>query len=62
MMMVLMKVLTRGGVPTTITIQMMIYMTEDEFSHLEVQLLSDDGNLYVHHDITLPDFPLSSCQ
>jgi periodic tryptophan protein 1 len=34
-------------------------MTEDEFSHLEVQLLSDDGNLYVHHDITLPDFPLS---
>ncbi len=28
------------------------------FSHLEVQLLSDDGNLFVHHDITLPDFPL----
>lgn len=36
-----------------------VAMTEDEFSHLEVQLLSDDGNLYVHHDITLPDFPLS---
>jgi len=38
----------------------LVAMTEDESSHLEVQLLSDDGNLYVHHDITLPDFPLSS--
>ncbi len=35
-----------------------VAMTEDEFSHLEVQLFSEDGNLYVHHDITLPDFPL----
>lgn len=33
-------------------------ITEDEFSHLEVQLLTDDGNLFVHHDIQLPDFPL----
>eukprot|EP01041_Mallomonas_annulata_P006606 gene6606-13372_t len=32
--------------------------TEDEFSHLEVHLYSDDGNLYTHHDITLKDFPL----
>ena len=34
-------------------------MTEDEFSHLEVQVFSEEGNLFVHHDITLPDFPLS---
>ena len=33
-------------------------LTEDEDSHLEVQLYSEDGNLYVHHDIYLPDFPL----
>lgn len=35
-----------------------VAITEDEYSHLEIQLLSDDGNLYVHHDIALPDFPL----
>lgn len=35
-----------------------VAMTEDEYSHLEIQLLSEDGNLYVHHDIALPDFPL----
>lgn len=33
-------------------------VTEDDFSHLEVHVLTDDGTLYVHHDITLPDFPL----
>lgn len=33
-------------------------VTEDEFSHIEVQVLSEDGSLYLHHDITLPDFPL----
>ncbi len=33
-------------------------ITEDEDSHLEVQLYSEDGNLYVHHDIYLPEFPL----
>jgi hypothetical protein len=33
-------------------------MTEDEYSHLEVHLVSEDGNMFVHHDITLPDFPL----
>ena len=33
-------------------------MTEDEYSHLEIHLLSEDGNLYVHHDISLPDFPI----
>lgn len=33
-------------------------ITEDEFSHLEVQLITEDGNLFVHHDIQLPDFPL----
>lgn len=38
---------------------LVVAMTEDEFSHLEVQLFSEEGNLYVHHDITLPDFPLS---
>ena len=35
-----------------------MYQSQDEFSHLEVQLFADDGNLFVHHDITLPDFPL----
>jgi periodic tryptophan protein 1 len=34
-------------------------VTEDDFSHLEVQIFTDDGNLFVHHDITLPEFPLS---
>jgi periodic tryptophan protein 1 len=38
---------------------LVVAMTEDEFSHLEVQVFSEDGNLFVHHDITLPDFPLS---
>ena len=37
---------------------LVVAITEDEFSHLEVQLFTDDGNLYCHHDITLPDFPL----
>ena len=35
-----------------------VAMTEDDYSHLEIQLFSADGNLYVHHDIALPDFPL----
>lgn len=33
-------------------------ITEDDYSHLEVHVLTQDGTLYVHHDITLPDFPL----
>jgi periodic tryptophan protein 1 len=33
-------------------------ITEDDFSHLEVQLFTDDGTLFVHHDINLPEFPL----
>ena len=37
---------------------LVVAMTEDEFSHLEVQLFSEDGNLYTHRDITLPEFPL----
>ena len=33
--------------------------TEDDFSCLEMQLYDEDtGSLYVHHDITLPAFPL----
>jgi periodic tryptophan protein 1 len=32
--------------------------TEDEFSSLEVQILTEDGSMFVHHDIALPDFPL----
>ncbi|CUA68510.1 putative WD repeat-containing protein C17D11,16 [Schizosaccharomyces pombe 972h-] [Rhizoctonia solani] len=33
--------------------------TEDEVSHLEVYIYNDaDENLYVHHDILLPSFPL----
>lgn len=37
---------------------LVVAMTEDEHSHLEVQLLADDGNMFVHHDVALPDFPL----
>jgi periodic tryptophan protein 1 len=37
---------------------LVVATTEDEFSHLEVQLLSEDGNMFVHHDIALPEFPL----
>lgn len=36
--------------------------TEDDISHLEVYLFDEseenDGNMYVHHDIMLPAFPL----
>jgi periodic tryptophan protein 1 len=36
--------------------------TEDDISHLEVYLYDEseenDGNMYVHHDIMLPAFPL----
>lgn len=33
--------------------------TEDDVSHLEVYIYEDDSaNLYVHHDILLPSFPL----
>jgi hypothetical protein len=38
---------------------LLLAMTEDEYSHLEVQVLTEDGGLYTHHDILLPDFPLS---
>lgn len=34
---------------------------EDDVSHLEVWILEDsesDSNMYVHHDIIIPDFPL----
>jgi periodic tryptophan protein 1 len=34
--------------------------TEDEYSSLEVHCFNtDDGSLYVHHDITLPTYPLA---
>jgi periodic tryptophan protein 1 len=34
--------------------------TEDEFSSLEVHCYNtEDGSLYVHHDITLPAFPIA---
>lgn len=32
--------------------------TEDEYSRLEIQVLTEEGTLFVHHDITLKDFPL----
>eukprot|EP00607_Mallomonas_marina_P007751 CAMPEP_0182417104 /NCGR_PEP_ID=MMETSP1167-20130531/1486_1 /TAXON_ID=2988 /ORGANISM="Mallomonas Sp, Strain CCMP3275" /LENGTH=588 /DNA_ID=CAMNT_0024590411 /DNA_START=169 /DNA_END=1935 /DNA_ORIENTATION=- len=38
---------------------LVIASTEDEYSHLEVHLYSEDGSFYTHHDITLKDFPLS---
>jgi periodic tryptophan protein 1 len=37
---------------------LLLAMTEDEYSHLEVQILTKEGSLYTHHDIILPDFPL----
>ena len=37
---------------------LVVAMTEDDYSHLEVQILTEEGNMYVHHDIALPDFPL----
>lgn len=35
-----------------------VAQTDDDDSHLEVQLYSEDGTLYVHHDIYLPEFPI----
>jgi periodic tryptophan protein 1 len=33
--------------------------TEDDISHLEVYIFEEnDDNLYVHHDVMLPAFPL----
>lgn len=33
--------------------------TDDEDSHIEVQLYNEEeGTLYIHHDIYLPEFPL----
>jgi periodic tryptophan protein 1 len=37
---------------------LVVAMTEDEHSHLEVQLLNEDGHMYIHHDVALPEFPL----
>jgi periodic tryptophan protein 1 len=37
---------------------LVVALTEDEYSHLEVQLIADDGTIFVHHDISLPEFPL----
>lgn len=33
-------------------------ITEEDYSHIEIQLLSNEGELFVHHDITLPEIPL----
>lgn len=38
---------------------MAVAMTEDDVSHVEIQVLTSEGSLYTHHDIMLPDFPLS---
>jgi periodic tryptophan protein 1 len=35
-----------------------VAMSDEEYSHLEVQLYAEDGTLFVHHDIILPDMPL----
>lgn len=37
---------------------LLLAMTEDDYSHLEVQVMTAEGSLYTHHDIILPDFPL----
>lgn len=37
---------------------LVVAMTEDDYSHLEIQVLSEEGSMFVHHDISLPDFPL----
>ncbi|KDO33628.1 hypothetical protein SPRG_01604 [Saprolegnia parasitica CBS 223.65] len=39
---------------------LMVATTEEDFSNLEVQVYEEEtGNLYVHHEINLPAFPLS---
>ncbi|OQR92254.1 periodic tryptophan protein [Achlya hypogyna] len=39
---------------------LMIATTEEDYSNLEIQVYEEDtGNLYVHHEINLPAFPLS---
>ncbi|RYH06345.1 hypothetical protein EON65_42995 [archaeon] len=42
--------------PTDVLIA--LAMTEDDYSHLEIQVMTEEGSLYTHHDILLPDFPL----
>ncbi|CCI40520.1 unnamed protein product [Albugo candida] len=40
-------------------IVILVANTEDDFSNLEVQIYDEEnGSLYVHHEINLPDFPL----
>jgi periodic tryptophan protein 1 len=36
-----------------------VAISDEDYSHLEVHLYTDDGTLFVHHDIILPDMPLS---
>jgi periodic tryptophan protein 1 len=36
-----------------------VSMTEDDVSHVKIQVLTSEDSLYTHHDIMLPDFPLS---
>lgn len=37
----------------------MVANTEDDFSSLEVHVYNEkDGSLYIHHDVTLPSYPL----
>lgn len=36
-----------------------VALTEEDCSHVEIQVLTAEGVLYTHHDILLPDFPLS---
>jgi periodic tryptophan protein 1 len=35
-----------------------VAITDEDYSHLEVQLFAEDGTLFVHHDIILPEMPL----
>ena len=35
-----------------------VAVTNEDYSHLEVQVYDDEGGLFVHHDIALPEMPI----
>lgn len=37
---------------------LIVAITEEDFSHLEIHVYTEEGTIFVHHDIVLPEFPL----